>query len=131
MDIVHPPDRLPRPLACRFIPHELADQQAGIGIALTSRARLAELTGGAEKLADGGDAVSAEKGELKGFLEREGKFQFSDDLLDTHGVFVGHGGKGAACGIGECFEGGAEAVVAEKGADYGVEEEEKGIEVSP
>lgn len=89
------------------------------------------MTRGAEKLADGGDTVCAEEGELKGFFEGEGEFELADDLLDAHGVFVGHGGEGAASGVGECFEGGAEAVVAEEGADYGVEEEEKSVGIGP
>lgn len=89
------------------------------------------MTRGAEKLADGGDAVRAEKGELNGFLEGEGELELADDLLDARGVFVGHRGEGAAGGVGECFESGAEAVVAEEGADCGVEEEEKGVEVGP
>lgn len=86
---------------------------------------------GAEKLADCGDAICAEEGELKGFFEGERELELANDLLDAHGVLVGHGGEGTAFRIGECFESIAEAMVAEEGADSGVKEEEKGVEVGP
>lgn len=86
---------------------------------------------GAEKLADCGDAISAEEGELKGFFEGEGELELANDLLDAHGVFIGHGSEGAACRVGECFKSAAEPIVAEEGADSGVKEEEKGVEVGP
>ena len=96
-------------------------QQGCVGVPFTGSAWFTELACRDKELADRGDAVGSEERELQSFLKGERELKLADNLLDEHGVSVGHRGEGTAGGIGECLESCAEAVIAKEGAKQGVE----------
>ena len=91
--------------------HEFLDQHGCVHVALWRCSGARELRCGYEKGGDGGNAVGAKEGELKGFLEGKGKFEFGDDFLNVVGIFVGHGSIGAFRGVRKGFFDGTEASI--------------------